>query len=225
VQRRSSALEFLYPQGKPAEPGRDVVLRVPLRIGLIFTPPAANDFGQFGAQQQRVLLERVSRAFAGNASVRHVEVLPSHYLMRRDGFDGVERLAATLNLDVVGMVSYDQFQFSDTDRWRSLAYWTIVGIHAVRGEKNQTRTLMDVVVYDVASRTLLFRSAGESVLQAYAAPIGAGEVKRKQSEIGFERAADSLIANIKTSFDEFAKQAASGTVRGPGTPGIQIARQ
>jgi hypothetical protein len=38
LQRRSNALEFLYPQGKEAEPPRDVVLQVPLRVGLAFAP-------------------------------------------------------------------------------------------------------------------------------------------------------------------------------------------
>jgi rhombotail lipoprotein len=224
LQRRSSALELLYPKGKAAEPPRDVVLQVPLRVGLTFTPSAHGDYGQLPAQQQQEILRRVAAAFKESRSVRGVEVLPSNYLRLSSGFESVAQVSTALDLDVMALVSYEQKQFSDTDRLRSLAYWTVIGIHLVKGEKNQTHTLMDVVVYDVPSRTLLFRGAGESVIKGRAAPIGLGEERRNSSAAGFDRAADDLIANLKTSFAEFSKQAATGTVRGPGTPAIQIAR-
>jgi rhombotail lipoprotein len=224
VQRRSNALEYLYPKGKPAEAPRDVVLRLPLRIGLAFTPSVPGDPSLLATQYQQAVLSRVGAAFAQNSSVRAVEMLPSQYLHSADGFGAIDRLAAAFNLDVVGLVSYEQFQFTDTDRLRSLAYWTVIGVHVVKGEKNQTSTLMDVVVYDIPSRTLLFRGAGQSVVQAHAAPVGLSAERRKQSEIGLKRATDDLVANLKTSFAEFSKQAANGTVRGPGTPAVRIAR-
>ncbi len=37
-----------------------------------------------------------------------------------------------------------------------------MGAYVVKGEKNETRTLMDAVVYDIRSRALLFRASGES---------------------------------------------------------------
>jgi rhombotail lipoprotein len=83
---------------------------------------------------------------------------------------------------------------------------------------------MDVVVYDIPSRTLLFRAAGESVVDGRASPVGIAAERRAQADLGFSQAVDGLIANLKTSFAEFSKQAASGTVRGPGTPAIRIAR-
>jgi rhombotail lipoprotein len=223
LQRRSSALELLYPKGKAAEPPRDVVLQVPLRVGLAFTPSGLGDYGQLPAQQQQEILRRVGGAFKESKAVRDVEVLPSNYLRMSSGFESVDQVATALDLDVIALVSYDQLQFSDTDRLRSLAYWTVIGIHLVKGEKNQTRTLMDVVVYDISSRTLLFRGAGESVVRGSAAPIGQGEERRKASVAGFERAAEDLIVNLKASFADFSKQAATGTVRGPGTPAITIA--
>jgi rhombotail lipoprotein len=227
LQRRSNALEFLYPEGKEAEPPRDVVLEVPLRVGLAFAPDTSaqgNMTSVLAAQQQQRLLARVAEAFATNRSVRRIELLPPHYLEPRGGFRNVDRVSAALDLGVIALVSYDQFQFTDTDRLRSLAYWTLIGVHFVKGERNQTRTLMDVVVYDVRSRALLFRAAGDSVVVGRAAPIGLAEERRNQSEAGFGRAADVLIDNLKTAFGEFSRQAAAGTVRGPGTPAIRIAR-
>jgi hypothetical protein len=55
-------------------------------------------------------------------------------------------------------------------------------------------------------------------------PVGLLAERRAQSDQGFNQAVDGLITNLKTSFDEFSKQAASGTVRGPGTAAIQITR-
>jgi rhombotail lipoprotein len=227
LQRRSNALEFLYPQGKEAEPPRDVVLQVPLRVGLAFAP-AEYVWGHqsiaFSGEQKQKLLTRVADAFASNRSVRRIESLPSPYLEPRGGFASVDRLAKAFDLDVIALISYDQFLYSDTDRLRSLAYWTLIGVHLVKAEKNQTRTLMDVVVYDIRSRTLLFRAAGESVVNGRASPVGLTAERRAQSDQGFSQAVDGLITNLKTSFDEFSRQAASGTVRGPGTPAIRITR-
>jgi rhombotail lipoprotein len=227
LQRRTNALEFLYPAGKEAEPSRDVVLQVPLRVGLAFAPGHAaygHPHTGLAAQQQQQLLARVAAAFAANRSVRRIESLPSHYLEPKGGFRNLDRVAAALDLDVIALVSYDQFQFSDTDRLRSLAYWTLIGVHLVKGERNQTRTLMDVVVFDIRSRALLFRAAGDSVVDGHAAPIGLSAERRTQSEEGFNKAMDGLVTNVKTAFDEFSKQAATGTVRGPGTPAVRIAR-
>lgn len=226
-QRRSNALEFLYPEGKEAEPPSDVVLQVPLRIGLAFAPTefaSGDQATMLSGQQQQKLLARVADAFAANPSVRRIESLPPHYLRTKGGFSNVDRVSAALDLDLIALVSYDQFQFTDTDRLRSLAYWTLIGVHFVKAERNQTRTLMDVVVYDIRSRALLFRAAGESVVNGRAAPVGLTAERRAQSELGFGRAVDGLIINLKTSFAEFSRQAASGTVRGPGTPAIRITR-
>ncbi|MGH9329480.1 MAG: hypothetical protein ACRD09_03470, partial [Vicinamibacterales bacterium] len=71
---------------------------------------------------------------------------------------------------------------------------------------------------------LLFRAAGESVVAGRAAPVGLAEERRNQSELGFGRAVDGLIANLKTAFGEFSRQAEAGTVRGPGTPAVRITR-
>ena len=227
LQRRSNALEFLYPEGKDAQPPRDVVLQVPLRVGLAFAPgdyASGDQSTALSGEQQQKLLTRVAEAFRSNPSVQRIESLPPHYLKPKGGFSTVDRVSAAFDLDVMALVSYDQFQYSDTDRLRSLAYWTLIGVHLVKAEKNQTRTLMDVVVYDIRSRTLLFRAAGESVVNGRAAPVGLAAERRAQAELGFSQAVDGLITNLRRSFDEFSKQAASGTVRGPGTPAVRIIR-
>ena len=46
------------------------------------------------------------------------------------------------------LVSYDQTQFTEATR-ASWTYLTVIGPLLIEGEKNDTRTVMDAVVYDI----------------------------------------------------------------------------
>jgi rhombotail lipoprotein len=238
-QARSSALEYLYPRGVDARPPADVILRLPVRVGVAFAParPAYQD--RFTASQKQALLERVAAAFRGGQGIGSVEVIPPGYLTlppapppaggapaggappAGDGFLELDRVKAAFGIDLVALISYDQMQFSETGR-SSWAYWTIVGAYVIKGEKNETRTLMDAVVYDVPSRALLFHASGNSTVAAAATPVDVDRVLRQHSEEGFETATTDLIANLGTALGQFQQQAATGTVRGPGTPAVAV---
>lgn len=239
-QARSSALEYLYPRGVDARPPADVTLRLPVRVGVAFAParPAYQD--RFTASQKQALLERVAAAFRGGQGIGSVEVIPPGYLTLPpapppgggaaagdaagpgdDGFVELDRVKAAFGIDLVALISYDQMQFSETGR-SSWAYWTIVGAYVIKGEKNETRTLMDAVVYDVPSRALLFHAPGNSTVAAAATPVDVDRVLRQHSEEGFETATTDLIANLGTALGQFQQQAATGTVRGPGTPAVAV---
>jgi len=238
-QARSSALEYLYPRGVDARPPADVTLRLPVRVGVAFAParPAYHD--RFTASQKQALLERVAAAFRGGQGIGSVEVIPPGYLTlppapppgggapaggaapEDDGFVELDRVKAAFGIDLVALISYDQMQFSETGR-SSWAYWTIVGAYVVKGEKNETRTLMDAVVYDVPSRALLFHASGNSTVAAAATPVDVDRVLRQHSEEGFETATTDLITNLGTALGQFHQQAATGTVRGPGTPLVAV---
>lgn len=233
-QARSSALEYLYPRGVDARPPADVTLRLPVRVGVAFAParPAYQD--RFTASQKQALLERVAAAFRGGQGIGSVEVIPPGYLTlppapppaagappEGDGFVELDRVKAAFGIDLVALISYDQMQFSETGR-SSWAYWTIVGAYVIKGEKNETRTLMDAVVYDVPSRALLFHASGNSTVAAAATPVDVDRVLRQHSEEGFDTATTDLIANLGTAFGQFQQQAATGTVRGPGTPAVAM---
>jgi rhombotail lipoprotein len=238
-QARSSALEYLYPRGVDARPPADVTLRLPVRVGVAFAPvrPAYYQ-DRFTASQKQALLERVAAAFRGGQGIGSVEVIPPGYLtlppaplpgggapagggLEDDGFVELDRVKAAFGIDLVALISYDQMQFSETGR-SSWAYWTIVGAYVIKGEKNETRTLMDAVVYDVPSRALLFHASGNSTVAAAATPIDIDRVLRQHSEEGFETATTDLIANLGTALGQFQQQAATGTVRGPGTPAVAV---
>lgn len=218
---RSSALEYLYPKGAEACPPADVTLKLPVRVGLAFAPTASTWTEPFTEDQKQRLLAWIAEGFKSQEYVKLIETIPTHYLNAGGGFENLDRLASAFGLDLMVLVSYDQRQFSETTRL-SWTYLTVVGAFFVQGEKNETRTFMDAVVYDISSRALLFRAFGESSLKDESTPVDVDRVLRKVGDQGFEKATDGLIANLRTALAAFEDQAKSGTVRGAGTPAITL---
>ena len=187
------------------------MLRLPLRVGLAFVPAgsAQNWAADFSEAQKTSLLKRVAEEFKANQFISSIDVIPTTYLRPGGGFENLDRVKALLGLDVMVLVAYDQLQFTDQNKL-SLAYWTIVGAYFFHGNKNDTDTLLEAVVYDIPSRKLLFRAPGSNRLKATSTGIEVRDNLRKDSAESFERAADDLIANLKTelaAFRERIKQA------------------
>lgn len=220
-QVKSSALEFLYPEGSKALPPQDVTLRLPLRVGLAFAPQTTFAAGSISEVERQELLARVTEAFRGHENIRSVEAIPGTYLEPGGGFDNLDRLATAFGVDVMVLVGYDQLQFSESGR-SSWAYWTLIGAYVVKGEKNETRTLMDAVVYDIPSRAMLFHASGQSSVAGRSVPVEVDKSLRKAAAVGFEQATDDLIANLNAALESFEAQAATGTVRGQGTPALAM---
>ena len=221
IRLKSSALDFLYPQGTPAIPPAAVELKLPVRVGLAFAPGEGYRAELFSEVQKQELLNRIAAAFRGQEGIQSVEVIPSSYLSARGGFENLDRLAAALGIQMIGLVSYDQIRFQETGR-SSWAYWTVVGAYLVRGEKNEIRTLLDAVVYDIRSRAMLFHAAGEHRGTGKSTPVDAPRKMRELGEEGFAGATENLITSLETALKGFREQAATGTVRGPGTPAIAL---
>ena len=219
---RSSALEFLYPKGSPGVSPADVRLTLPVRVGVAFAPDTSLGQQAFTETQKQALLSRIAAAFQGQEGIKSVEVIPSSHLVSQGGFDNLYQLSTAFGIDLIALISYDQVQFRDSGA-SSWAYLTIVGAYFVRGEKNETRTVLDAVVYDIASRAMLFHATGINEEKASSTPIEATRAMRKLSEKDFDEATDSLIANLGTALGQFREQAKTGTVRGPGTPAITLA--
>ena len=75
------------------------------------------------------------------------------------------------------------------------------------GEKNDTNTLMDTVVYDIASRKLLFRAPGTSLIKGRATPVNLSEELRADSAKGFEIATAKMIENLEIQLQVFREKA------------------
>lgn len=208
TEKSSSVVDYLYPkQGEPLiEPGVPV-LRLPLRVGLAFVPTGArggwgNDFSE---AQKSDLLKRVAAEFKANAFIQSIDVVPTSYLQAGGGFSNLDQVRGLLGLDVIVLVAYDQLQFTDQNKL-SLTYWTIVGAYLFNGNKNDTQTLLEAVVYDIPSRKLLFRAPGSNQMHAGSTLVDVNDKLRSDSAASFNKAADDLIANLKTELAAFRER-------------------
>lgn len=199
----TSVMQFLYPKDSqhteaPAIP----VLSLPLRVGVAFVPSANANQGGLSESAKAEMLKQVAAEFRGLPYVKSIETIPTTYLRPAGGFDNLDQVKLMFGVDVIALVSYDQVQFTNQD-FLSLAYWTIVGAYVVAGEKNDTQTLMDAVVFDITSRKLLFRAPGTSHVKARSTPINLAEQLNADSRKGFLEANTGMIANLKAELENF----------------------
>ncbi|HYX23396.1 MAG TPA: rhombotarget lipoprotein [Thermoanaerobaculia bacterium] len=222
THRVNSALDFLYPHGlTTASPAGEVVLKLPVRVGLAFAPSRGERYDPITEEQKQRLLTRVAGAFKAHKAIGHLEVIPSTYLQPGGSFQNLAQIRKALGIDLIVLVSYDQSQFTESTR-ASWTYLTVVGPLLIEGEKNDTLTVMDAVVYDVDSQALLFRAAGESTVNGHSSPLNVERKRRVYASEGFDKATDPLIGNLNTALARFEEQAKNGTVQGPGTPAIAM---
>lgn len=239
----SSVMTYLYP--KRADTHVDTptvpVLSLPLRVGVAFVPeqvdrqsgsflPWENE--RFTEEQKMKLMKEVSDSFKKYSYIQSVELIPSAYLTPRGSFENLDQLRSMFGVDVIALLAYDQAQFTD-EGLASITYWTVVGAYVVQGERNDTKTMMDAVVYDIASRKLLFRAPGISQVKASATPINLKEGLRDDSQQGFEEAATNLVSNlqgqlalfkerVKSSPEEFKVVAKPGYKGEAGMDGVDM---
>jgi rhombotail lipoprotein len=203
----TSVMQFLYPQDSQHLDAPGIpILSLPLRVGIAFVPPAgrSNYMMETAISEARKaeLMKRVSAEFSGLSYVKTIEIIPSAYLRPEGGFENLNQIRSMLGVDVVVLVAYDQIQFTN-EGILSLSYWTIVGAYVVKGEKNDTQTLMEAAVYDIASRKMLFRAPGTSQVKASATLVNLTEQLQADSSKSFDLATADMITNLKTELEDF----------------------
>jgi rhombotail lipoprotein len=224
----SSVVQFLYPdQAMPFVQPQIPTLRLPLRVGVAFVPtglPGGRGFSHiqanFTEQQKTELMNKVATQFKTLPFVQSIEIIPATYLRPGGGFTNLDQLRAMLGVDVIALIAYDQAQTSD-DTEASLAYWTIVGSYLVPGQRNSTHTLMEAVVYDIPSRSLLFRAPGTSTIQNHTTLVRNDQSLRKASATGIEEASSQMTAALAQELELFKVRAREepGTVKIEHKPG------
>lgn len=203
--RSSSVSEYLYPNKKKAvTPNPRTNLELPVKIGLAFVPDVVTG-SPVAEDKKQILLMKVREAFEDQDFVEGIEVIPSTYLMSKGGFENLRQVANAFNVKVMALVSYDQIQFQDPSKL-SLLYWTLIGSYFIRGELNETRTMLEAVVYDVPSARLLFRAPGISVINDRSTIIDVQRQLRIDSDKGLTEATDNLITNLHASLKLFKEQ-------------------
>lgn len=199
--QRATVVDYLYPKGdqptlKPSTPE----LHLPLRVGIAFVP--GDYYTDLFENEHDNLLRRVKAAFASRPYISAIEVIPTTYLRAHGGFDNLQQAARMFNVEVVALLSYDQVQFSDSNRL-SVFYWTIVGGYFINGSQYDVNTLVDASVFDVSSRQLLFRAPGTSQIKGSSSLVKFGEASREARSEGYRQAVDALIPQLDAQLEAF----------------------
>lgn len=211
----SSLVAFLYPDGEIPPPQDAIVptLPVPLRVGLAFVPSSAGTTVPLSEARLMQLLERVKAAFKDQDFLREFVVVPTAYLAAGRGFDTIDQIARLYQLDAIALVSYDQVAMS-SERTASFLYWTIIGAYVIEGTKNDVQTFVDTAIFDIPTRTLLFRAAGSDQMSKDATLVGTDEQVRRTQDDSFTRAMEQMTTNLQQELVVFRERIKSdGTVR------------
>jgi rhombotail lipoprotein len=204
--QNSSVVEYLYPRSRNQQVSTEIpLLTLPLRVGIAFTPSGYGSGSGFVESKKVELLSSISEHFKNLEFVKSIEVIPSGYLRPAGSFENLDQLKRMFNVDVIALVSFDQTRFTD-EGLASLAYWTIVGAYIIPAEKNTTYTMMDTVLYDIASRKLLFRAPGTSNVKSNATLVNLQEQTRVDSLDGFTAASEDLVGNLKIQLEIFREK-------------------
>lgn len=192
----ASVVDFLYPDTKNpvVKPGVPV-LTLPLHVGIAFVPGGGYGNALLTEKKKMDLMQQVAVHFKKYPYVKNIELIPTAYLKNKGGFSNLDQIRTMYGVDVIALISYDQVQFTDQD-FLSLTYWTIVGAYVIPGEKNDTNTMLDTVVFDIKSRKMLFRAPGVHQIKGRTTPANLSEQLRQDSETSFGEAAKQMIENL-----------------------------
>ncbi len=220
-QSSTPLVDFLYTDGKVPQQDAQPELHLPIRVAVSFLPGGAGPRNlQPGAIEREKVLSALREHFKALPYVSEIVVVPDYYLHagKGDGFTQIEQLARLYRFDLFALVSYDQLQNSYQND-RSLAYWTIVGAYFVRGDRNETHTLLDVAVIDPKTRSLVMRAGGTSALKGNVTAVDAEHHSEAQSSRGFELATEQLIVNFSRELTDVEQRVRDGTAR------VKVVRQ
>jgi rhombotail lipoprotein len=215
---KSSVVDYLYPRNsetvvQPSMP----TLKLPLKVGIAFVPEQPSRHrgahmwsgvvggGSITEAEKSELLEKVADNFRKYDFISEIEVIPSAYLTASGSFQNLDQIKTMYGTDVIALVSYDQVQFTD-EGMLSLTYWTLVGAYVISGDKNDTRTMLDTVVYDIESRKMLFRAPGTSNIKGRSTPVNLSEELRIDSVNGFKQASEKMTANLDIQLGKFKEK-------------------
>jgi rhombotail lipoprotein len=219
TRHATSVVNFLYPNTKDpiVTPGIPV-LNLPLRVGIAFVPGEGGgnfgkDFIRGSIQNHFVLSEdiktslmkEVAEHFKSYTFVKDIQLIPSADFAHGGSFANLDRIRSVYGVDVIALLSYDQAQFTD-EGVASITYWTLIGAYVIPGEKNDTHTMLDAVIYDIKSRKMLFRAPGTSHTKSNATPVNIAEQLRADSGQGFDKAAKDMIINLDEQLARFREK-------------------
>jgi rhombotail lipoprotein len=207
----SSLVGFLYPDGDaPPQENSIPQLNLPLRVGLAFLPSQHGGTVEgLEAAHRDELLQRIRSRFADRKFVSGIVIVPDYYLKGAKGFEGLAGVQRLYNIDVMALVSYDQVTYRDENGW-SLGYLTIVGAYALKGDRHDVTTLVDLAVIDPQSRSILLRAGGTDTRHGNTTFVNEERESRESQTEGFSTATNALIENFDAALRQFESDVRAG---------------
>ncbi len=222
IQRQSSLMEYLSPAADkiPApESHGPATVRVPMVVGVAFVPCSNSRSTSFwngnadavflAPESERRLAGQFQASLAGKPWIGSLRMIPSSDLAGNGGGQGLEKVAALNHVEAMILIAVNQVQVSHP-KASALAYWTGVGGYVVRGDKNDTSTLLDAGVYHVASHSLLCRAEATSLVQGSSSWNKRDQRLQESSLVGLSRAMEVLVVNLDQAAAAFQEDVALG---------------
>ncbi|QBY03481.1 rhombotarget lipoprotein [Thalassotalea sp. HSM 43] len=206
-------MDYLYPDGQTnivhtaAKPN----IKVPVRMAIAFVPNKGNSFNNIHDSAQIDLLYKIKQAFEKHEFVESIQVLPSMYLQGDKGFEALDHVAKTYDVDLMALVSFDQLTNTDENN-ASLLYWTLVGMYVIPGSESSVQTLVDTAVIDIKSRKLLFRAPGTSIVDDTSTALGLDATLKENSATGFKKAVAQMNGNLEKELQLFRSRIKQGQI-------------
>lgn len=210
---RGSAMDFLYPKTKDGEsafkvPTVPASLQVPMKVGLAFAPEESA-WQHLEPVLQDGMLDQVAKKLGGYPFIEKVVIIPPVYLQRGGGFGNLRQIKTLFGVDVIGLVSYDQIA-NTSENAGGFFYLTIIGRYFIPGNSHSVRTLMDLLLLDPTTETLLCRAAGESELSGATPDAFSDQRVGELSREGYRKAIPPLLADADAQFTRLRDDIQSG---------------
>lgn len=200
----SSVLDYLFPDDKkPALDQPPPPLEPPFSLGIAFVPES----GQiaFSEKLKIDLMETLSGEFKRHDFVQSVELIPTSHLKSKGGFANLDQIGALYDIDVIVLLGYDQVQHT-AEGAATYLYWTWVGSYTIKGEKNDTSTMLDTTILNIASRKKILHLNGTSHIKGTSTLVNLSEQLRNDSVEGFKQAGEDLLAKLRKELSTFSKK-------------------
>jgi rhombotail lipoprotein len=197
----SSVLDYLFPDEKqPSVEETPKTIDVPFNLGIAFVPDSG--LAVLDEKLMNDLMVIFSDEFVKHDFVSSVELIPSKNLKPKGGFANLDQIKSLYSLDVIVLIGYDQVQHT-AEGVSTYLYWTWVGSYTVKGEKNDTNTLLDATILDIENRKKLLHLTGTSHIKGSSTLVNLNEQLRNDSVNGFMQAGENLLSKLKLQLPTF----------------------
>lgn len=191
----SSVLDYLFPdETQPQLQEFTQTIDVPFNIGIAFVPEAG--VIALDEKLKNDLMSIFSKEFDKYDFVGSVELIPSKNLKSKGGFANLDQIKALYDIEVIVLIGYDQVQHT-AEGVSTYLYWTWVGSYTIKGEKNDTNTLMDATVLDISNRKKILFITGTSHIKGSSTLVNLSEQLKVDSVKGFMEAGEDLRSKLE----------------------------